>query len=176
VCRITDLVSLGAEKGSALFIGAQVLEQAIFERMPKLPVFSVFEDLYAPMLERGERIATWLQPPSAAWWPVGSPAELLDANLGALGRLARIEPRVIREGESVRVEGDVTGPAWIGTAAHVAAGARVGPWTVVGAGAEVPPGWGVEESLWLPDARPENAQPRAVRRAVAFDAEIWVDG
>jgi NDP-sugar pyrophosphorylase family protein len=176
VCRITDLVSARAEKGSALFIGAQVLEQAIFEHMPKHPVFSVFEDLYAPMLERGERIGTWLQPPSAAWWPVGSPAELLEANLEALGRLARVEPGVVREGESARIEGDVTGPAWIGAGAYVADGARVGPWTVVGAGAEVPAGWEAEDSLWLPDARPGGAQARALRRAVAFDAEVWVDG
>jgi len=176
VCRITDLVSVRTEKGSALFIGAQMLEPAIFEKMPERAVFSVFEDLYAPMLRRGERVATWLQPPSAAWWPVGSPAELLEANLEALDRLVRIEPGVVREGESSRIEGAVIGPVWIGEDAHVEAGARVGPWAVVGAGAEVPGGWEVEESLWLPDARPGAREPRSLRRAVAFDAEVWVDG
>jgi NDP-sugar pyrophosphorylase family protein len=176
VCRITNLVSVRAEKGSALFIGAQMLEPAIFENMPERAVFSVFEDLYAPMLRRGERVATWLQPPSAAWWPVGSPAELLEANLEALERLVRIEPGVVREGESARIEGAVIGPVWIGEDAHVEAGARVGPWAVLGAGAEVPGGWEVEESLWLPAARPGAREPRSLRRAVAFDAEVWVDG
>jgi NDP-sugar pyrophosphorylase family protein len=176
VCRITDLISARAEKGSALFIGAQILEPAIFERMPERAIFSVFRDLYAPMLRRGERVATWLQPASAAWWPVGSPAELLDANLEALERLARIEPAVVREGESARIEGDVTGPAWIGARARVASGARVGPWTVVGAGAEVPAGWKTEESLFLPESRPGARRPRALRRAVAFETEVWVDG
>jgi NDP-sugar pyrophosphorylase family protein len=169
-------MSVSAEKGNGLFIGAQVLEPAIFERMPEHPVFSVFADLYVPMLARGERIGTWLQPGSAAWWPVGSPAELLDANLQALRGLTRGDPGATLEGAGASVEGEVTGPAWIGAGASVAAGARIGPWTVVGAGAEVPPGWEAAESLWLPDARPQEARPRALRRAVVFDDEVWVDG
>jgi NDP-sugar pyrophosphorylase family protein len=174
VCRVTDRIRTLAEKGSGLFTGVQVLEPVIFEHMPDRMTFHAFDDLYVPLLTAGERIACWLQPLEQGWWPVGSPAELLEANLVALRRLEDIEPGVVREGEAARVEGEVSGPAWIGERAHIEEGACVGPFTVVGAGSCVPAGFEVEASLWLPDARPEGA-PRRLRGAIAHGREVWVD-
>jgi mannose-1-phosphate guanylyltransferase len=166
VCRITERIDLGGEKASGLFIGVQVMSGSIFARMPARAAFEIIPDVFVPALRDGQKIGTWLQAPGAAWAPVGTPAELLDANLGALTGL-HVDPKA-------RVEGSVVGPAWVGAGARVAAGARVGPGAVVSAGAEIGAGAALERALALPGAR--VAAQASLSRAVAFDGEVWRDG
>jgi mannose-1-phosphate guanylyltransferase len=176
VRRITDQISLGSEKGSGLFTGIQLLSPGVFEHLPARPVSHLMQDLYVPLLRRGARVMAAHMDPSDAWWPVGTPGELLDANLLALdAALARGGPRTsaVLADPSARIEGDVVGPAWIGAAARVAAGARVGPGVVVDAGAEVPDGLVASEMLFLCGARPDARGP--LRRAIAYDREVWRD-
>ena len=166
VCRITERIDLGGEKASGLFIGVQVMSGSIFARMPARAAFEIIPDVFVPALRDGQKIGTWLQAPGAAWAPVGTPAELLDANLGALTGL-HVDPQA-------RVEGSVVGPAWVGADARVAAGARVGPHAIVSAGAEIGAGAALERALALPGAR--VAAMASLSRAVAFDGEVWRDG
>jgi len=171
VCRITDRIDLGSEKASGLFIGVQVMSPAIFARMPIREAFEIIPEVYLPALRAGARIGTWLQPESDAWWPVGTPRELLDANLAALRH--EIGPASVRTAKSARVEGRVTGPAWIGERARIEAGAQVGPAAVVSAGAVIRAGARVEASLALPGA--EVGAGESLARAVAFGREVWRD-
>jgi mannose-1-phosphate guanylyltransferase len=171
VCRITDRIDLGSEKASGLFIGVQVMSPEIFARMPAREGFEIIPDVYLPALRDGAPIATWLQPESLAWWPVGTPRELLDANLAALRHEEGAES--VRSAPSARVEGRVTGPAWIGAGACVEAGARLGPLAVVSAGAVVRSGARVEASLALPGAEVQAGE--SLFRAVAFGREVWRD-
>lgn len=156
---------MGGEKASGLFIGVQVMSGEIFARMPERAAFEIIPDVFVPALRSGERIATWLQPTSAAWAPVGTPAELLDANLAGLAG-AQVDP-------SARVAGEVLPPVWIGARARIAAGARVGPRAVISADAEVGANAVVERALALPGAR--IAAGAALSRAVAFGDEVWRD-
>jgi mannose-1-phosphate guanylyltransferase len=166
VCRITERIDLGGEKASGLFVGVQVMSGKIFARMPHRPAFEIIPDVFVPALRDGQKIATWLQPLGAAWAPVGTPGELLDANLAALtGR---------HVDSSARVAGEVVGPVWIGAGARIAAGARVGPEAVVSAGAEIGAGASLAQALALPGAR--VAARAALERAVAFGDEVWRDG
>ncbi len=54
----------------------------------------------------------------------------------------------------------------------IEAGARVGPWAVVGAGATVRRGSSVEHSLLLPNANPPAS---ALYRAIGYSDEVWSD-
>jgi mannose-1-phosphate guanylyltransferase len=170
VVRITDRFRRASDEGSGLFTGVQVLEPRIFAAMPERENFDILADVYLPLLERGERIHAWLQPLGAGWWPVGCPGELLAVNLEWLARRAG-ERGVLRAADA-QVEGAVEGPAWIGAGAHVARGARVGPWCVIGAGSRVPAGADFERTLLLPGARPAA---RSLRGAIAWDGEVWSD-
>ena len=95
------------------------------------------------------------QAAGAQWWPVGSPRELLDANLAALAHEA--------PGQS----------AWIARGALVAPDARMGPGTVVCAGASIGAGARLERALALPGAR--VAAGAVLENAVAYGAEVWRD-
>ena len=160
--------------GSGLFIGVHLLEPRVFDRMPLGPTFDVIDAVYIPAVQDGEKLAVWTQPGDREWCPVGDPGELLDANLEALGRAAAAaaEAESVLADASARVEGEVRGPAWIGASATIEAGARVGPWVVVGAGATVRRGSSVEHSLLLPNANPPAG---ALYRAIGYADEVWSD-
>ena len=122
-------------------------------------------------------IATCLQSPHAAWWPIGSPAELLDANLLALAQILEARgaaPDAVLAAKDATLEGELRGPAWVGEGAHISPDACVGPWVVIGAGARVQPGTRMERCLLLPDAHPPSVA--ALERAIGFGEEIWLDG
>jgi NDP-sugar pyrophosphorylase family protein len=171
VCRITDRIDLGSEKASGLFIGVQVMSPAIFARMPSRDAFEIIPEVYVPALRDGASIATWIQPAGAAWWPVGTPRELLDANLAALARETVAESPSVAA--SARVAGDVVGPAWIGAGARVEAGARVGPHAVVSRGAVIRANARLERAVALPGS--EVAAGESLARAIAHGREVWRD-
>jgi NDP-sugar pyrophosphorylase family protein len=168
VRRITSRIDLGGEVGCGLFIGVHVIEPRIFDRMPR-GAFEILPAVYVPALRDGELFAAWIQPPSQRWWPVGSPAELLDANLRALrerGATARCTAA------DAVVEGDLEPPVWVGAGAVVERGARAGPDAVIGRGARLPRGADLRESLVLPGRR---APARSLRRSVIHADEVWCD-
>jgi mannose-1-phosphate guanylyltransferase len=155
VRRITERIDRGSEKGSGLFAGVQLMEPAIFARMPVLERFEIIPEVWVPLLREDSRIASVRQVEGAQWWPVGSPRELLDANLAALAHEAPGRP------------------AWIGAGARVAPDARIGPRAVVCAGASIGAGARLENALALPGARvPAGAE---LVNAVAFGDEVWRD-
>ena len=173
VCRITDLVGRGAETGCGLFTGAQVMESTILDDMPDCLEFSLVSDFYCDWVREGRRIASWLQPLDATWWPVGNPGELLEANLSALEQSLAASVTDTLIADDAVIKGQVRGPAWIGAGARVPKGARVGPRVVMGAGSELPETADVEESLLLPGARPPEGKP--LRRTIAFGERLWTD-
>ena len=171
VRRITERIDLEGEKGSGLFIGVQVMEPTIFAHMPMNERFEIVPEVWVPALRAGHRLASFMQPPGARWWPVGSPRELLDANLDALDASAgtdgvHVDPRS-------RVAGSVVGPAWIGAGAEIGADARIGPRAVVSRFARIGAGACIEHALALPDSR--VAAGARLSRAVAFADEVWRD-
>lgn len=172
VRRITERIDLHGEKGSGLFIGVQVMESAVFARMPASARFEIIPEVWLPALRDGLRIASWVQPAGARWTPVGSPLELLDANLAALGDQAGADGRHVDP--RATVGGELIGPVWIGADAVVESGARVGPFAVVSRGARIGANARLEQALALPDAR--VAAGSKLARAVAYGNEVWRDG
>jgi len=170
VCRITDRIDLGSEKASGLFIGVQVMSPEIFARMPAREAFEIIPEVYVPALRDGLPVSVFHQAKSQSWWPVGTPAELLDANLCALAHEHGDTPV---EAPDARVAGEITGPVWIGAGAQVEVGAEVGPHAVLSAGAVIRSGARLTRALALPGA--EVAPGQSLERAVAFGREVWRD-
>ena len=168
VRRVARRLDLGGETGSALFTGVQMMEPAIFDLMPDRKRFEIFPDVYLPALKSGVPLGTWLQPAGSGWWPVGTPGELLDANLEALDGLGAGAPHL---DPSAEVAGELTPPVWIGAGARIESGARVGPRSVVGRGARVARGSRLSESLVLPGAEPPAGT--AGTRLIADAGEVW---
>jgi NDP-sugar pyrophosphorylase family protein len=172
VTRVTDLISVAPEEGRGLFAGVHVLEPGIYDHMPRELKFDIVQDVYIPLLRRGERLGTLLHPATARWWPIGTPADLLQANLGALSEQtgAGEEPSAkVRAAPSARVRGEIIGPAWVGANAEIHSGARVGPFAIVGARACIEAEARLERVLVLSDARVE-------RGAVVHDAVVGLGG
>jgi mannose-1-phosphate guanylyltransferase len=172
VCRITDRIDVGSEKASGLFIGVQVMSPVIFARMPSRTSFEIIPDVYVPALRDGTPIGTWLQAEGEPWWPVGTPRELLDANLAALAHEVGDEKQHVDATASVA--GKLEAPVWIGAGARVERGAKVGPHAVVSAGATVGARAKLTRAVALPGA--VVAAGESLERAVAYDSEVWRDG
>jgi NDP-sugar pyrophosphorylase family protein len=168
VRRITSRLDLGGESDCGLFIGVHVIDPRIFSRMPG-GAFEILPALYVPALRDGERLQAWLQPISARWWPVGSPGELLDANLRALRERGSAARHV---GAGARVEGELVAPVWIGAGARVERGARAGPDAVIGRGARLPAGAALREALVLAEQR---APAASLSRAVVHGDGVYCD-
>ncbi len=156
VTRITERIDVGGEQGCGLFAGVHAMEPEIFECMPDCGEFGILDAVYIPLLRARRTLGAWLQPPEARWTPVGTPRDLLDANLAALGDET----------------GDPAG-VWIGEGAQVADDARVGPRAVVGAGAAVPDGAVMRDALLLPCARLQAGA--CLERAIGYDTRVWRD-
>lgn len=155
VRRITDRVRVGPEVASGLFCGVHVLGPDIFDAMPDRDEFDSVLDVYVPLLRSGARIGACVQRPDQRWWPVGTPVELLEANLAALERLGEGSPGTptLHVDPTARIEGDLVPPAWVGARVHVAPGARAGPSVVLGARARVEAGARITRAVVLPDGR-----------------------
>jgi mannose-1-phosphate guanylyltransferase len=172
VCRITDRIRTDAESGSGLFTGVQMMDPDIFEAFPASAESHLMSDVYVPLLRSGRKLAASLQRGDAIWWPVGTPAELLDANLRSLRERAEHGEALLIH-PSARIHGQIRGPAWIGEGAEIASGASLGPDVVVGAHTLVPDGFRASEMLFLSSSRPPLGDP--LKRAIAFDQEVWRD-
>jgi NDP-sugar pyrophosphorylase family protein len=167
VTRVTDLIAVASEEGCGLFAGVHVVEPQIYDQMPDKAAFDILQDVYVPALQRGERIGALLHPPEARWWPIGSPGDLLRANLLALSdRLGdeRGADAAVHVAADAEVGGEVVGPSWVGPRAEVERGARIGPWVVVEADARLEAGVLLEQVVVLSKARVQSGT--ALRGAV----------
>jgi len=117
--RIGRRFDLGGEVDSGVYTWVNVVSARAFDSLPEREVFSHLDHWWAPELARGSDAigAVVLDPADCLWEPVGTPAEYLHANF-ALPALSYLD-----------VE-----------ARARAAGARLLPELVIGAGAHVAPG------------------------------------
>lgn len=171
VSRVTNRARRCSDLGSGLFAGIHLIEPQLFERMPQARSFDIMAELYAPMVERGELLAVSLQPAETAWWPVGTPRELLEANLALLQRATSgvdAPPAIVAS--DANVGGDLVAPVFVGSRARIEAGSRAGPCSVIGAGATLPRGSEAAESLLLPGADPPTGK---LQHAIGYDREVW---
>lgn len=130
--RIGRRFDLGGEVDSGVYTWVNVVSARAFDWLPDRDVFSHLDHWWAPELARGSDAigAVVLEPADCAWEPVGTPAEYLHANF-ALPALSYLD---------------------VETRAH-AAGARLLPELVIGAGAQVGAGARLERVVVWDDER-----------------------
>ena len=140
----------------AVNAGTYVLEPSVLDRIPKDEAVSIERDVFPPMAEEGRLFAA---ASDAYWIDTGTPAQYLRAQLDLLDGRRPPPPApgshlhhdaVWVLGEAV-IDGLVEGPALIGTAAYVQAGAKIER-SVIGSGARLSQGAEVRNSVLLPGA------------------------
>lgn len=139
--RIGRRFDLGGEVDAGVYTWVNVVSARAFDWLPTREVFSHLDDWWAPELARGsDAIGAVVLPPEACRWePVGTPAEYLHANF-ALPPLSYF---------------DVDARAR-------AAGVRLSPELIVGAGAEIAPGARLEQAVvWDGEHVPADCVGRA---------------
>ena len=134
--RIARRFDLGGENGAGVYVSVNVFAARLFDSLPDRDEFSHLDDWLAPALAAGARDirGELVAPARCVWEPVGTPAEYLAANL----RPQRLS----------FLDADARGRA---------AGARLEPDLVVGAGATL-------------------GRDAVLRRAVVWDGERVPDG
>ncbi len=135
--RITELVSVGTEDGSGLFTGVHVLEPSIYDQMPAMHTFGILTDVYVPALRSGRTLGAFLHSSDARWSPIGTPADLLEANLESLRAESLAPENGCRVAPDAEVRGELVSPVWVGSRAEIESGALVGPSVVIGTGARI---------------------------------------
>ncbi|MFN2504796.1 MAG: sugar phosphate nucleotidyltransferase, partial [Acidimicrobiales bacterium] len=140
----------------AINAGTYVLEPSVLDPILKGEPTSIEREVFPRMAEEGRLYA---MVSDAYWIDTGRPAEYLQAQLDLLDGRRPPPPApgahqrsagVWTLGEPV-IDGQVTGPALIGTAAYIQSGAKVDH-SVVGSGARISDGAEVRGSILLPGA------------------------
>ena len=155
--RVTDFVEKpeGSRPG-LISVGTYVLEPSVLDRVPGGRAVSIEREVFPAMVRDG----TLFGLPSPAYWSdTGTPERYLQAQLDLVAgrRPGPPAPGAVDRGDGVWtvgsavVDGHVSPPALVGTAAYVQAGASVEA-SVIGAGARVHEGARVCGSVLLPGA------------------------
>ena len=140
----------------AVNAGSYVLEPSVFDRVPEGRRVSIERDVFPAMAREGRLYA---RTSDEYWIDTGTPALYVQAQLDLLDGLRPPPPApgahlrsgaVWVLGEPV-IDGEVRGPALVGTAAYVHSDAHV-EHSVVGAGARVAARATVRDSILLPGA------------------------
>lgn len=137
-------------------LGAYVLEPSVIDRIPDARMVSIEREVFPAMVTDGGLYAV---ASDAYWTDAGTPALFLAASLDLLDgkRPGPPAPGAVDRGDGVWtigsavIDGEVTGPSLVGTAAFVQAGALV-EHSVIGAGARVHSGARVSGSVLLAGA------------------------
>ena len=120
--RIGRRFDLGGEVDSGVYTWVNVVSARAFDSLPEREVFSHLDHWWAPELARGSDAigAVVLEPADCRWEPVGTPAEYLHANF-ALPPLSYLDVDARARAAGARLLPDLV----IGAGAEVAGGARL---------------------------------------------------
>jgi mannose-1-phosphate guanylyltransferase len=147
-----------APHGAVTFAGVCLVETAVLEALPEGPGCLVRHGL-SRLLARGAAIAVCDQ--EGFWADLGTPSRYMAATREVLDAPERLRAAPFRHREdrvyvtssrTVHPSAKLEGPVWIAEGGIVEAGAKVGPWAVVGAGCTVRAGAEVRESVLMDGA------------------------
>lgn len=163
--------------------GIYVLEPGTFDRIPDGQPFSIERGYFPSLVERGETFVGFVY--SGYWIDIGTPEkyvqvhrDIMDGRFGA-GPFRQVSSsRVLTSpGAIVAPGGIVEGPCFLGRDVLVEAGARIGPYSVVGSGTRVAGGAVVEDTILWPGCHVDSqAQVRSaiVGRGSRLGASVVV--
>ena len=151
--------------------GIYVLEPETFDRIPKDTAWSIERSFFPSFIERGETFVAYRY--DGYWIDIGTPEkytqvhrDIMDGRYQAPPFAGETNGHVFR-GDDVRVEDGATieGPAFLDAGTIVRAGARVGPYSVLGRACVVEEDARIRGSIVWPNGR--IAQEATVSDALA---------
>jgi NDP-sugar pyrophosphorylase family protein len=136
--------------------GIYVLEPETFDRMPAGVPCSIEREYFPSLVERGETFVAHVYP--GYWIDIGTPEKYIQVHRDIMdGRYVAapfkdMAPATKAVSPRARVDGAAVleGPCFIDEAAVIKAGARIGPYSVIGRGAEVDEGASVSGAILWP--------------------------
>jgi len=139
--------------------GIYVLEPETFDRIPSDVAWSIERSYFPSLVERGETFVAYLY--NGYWIDIGTPEkytqvhrDIMDGRFSAAPFAGLPEPRVSIAAEA-RIEhgARIEGPCFIDEGALIKAGARVGPYSVVGRQTQVDEEANIENAIIWPNCR-----------------------
>src|SRR5690606_33747174 len=123
--------------------GIYVLEPSTFDRIPQNTPWSIERSFFPSFIERGETFVAY--PYDGYWIDIGTPEKYMQVHRDIMdGRFqappfAGVPAGHVHRGEDVRIEdgAHVEGPVFLDEGTVVRAGARIGPYSVLGRGCQV---------------------------------------
>jgi NDP-sugar pyrophosphorylase family protein len=139
--------------------GIYVLEPDTFDRIPKDVAYSIERSYFPSLNERKEMFVAFID--KGYWIDIGTPEkyvqvhrDMFDGRFGGglFATANRAKPVISPE---ARIEDGVLfeGPSFIDGGAHVKAGARIGPYSVIGRGVIIEESADVENTIIWPNSR-----------------------
>jgi NDP-sugar pyrophosphorylase family protein len=139
--------------------GIYVLEPATFDRIPRDVSYSIERAYFPSLIERQEAFIAYVD--RGYWIDIGTPEKYVQVHhdmfdgrfaAGVFATADRSKPIVSPE---ARIDDGVTltAPCFIDAGAHLKAGAKIGPYTVLGRGVLVEEGADVQDTIVWPNSR-----------------------
>ncbi len=139
--------------------GIYVLEPETFDRIPSDVSWSIERSYFPSLIERGDTFVAYLYP--GYWIDIGTPEKYLEVHRDIMdGRFAAapflgLAPPRISVAESARIEDGATleGPCFVDEGVLVKAGARIGPYSVIGRQSHIEEDATVDQAIIWPNCR-----------------------
>ena len=138
--------------------GVYVLEPDTFDRIPKDTAWSIERSFFPSLVERGETFIAYIH--DGYWIDIGTPEKYLQVHRDIMDRRYQAAPFAglasstwVAPGARVEDGADVAGPAFVDEGVIVKAGARIGPYSVIGQDCQIEEGAQVEASILWPSSR-----------------------
>ncbi len=139
--------------------GIYILEPDTFDRIPKDVSYSIERSYFPSLIERKEAFVAYVD--RGYWIDIGTPEKYIQVHHdmfdgrfsgGIFATADRSKPIVSPD---ARIEDGVTfaGASFIDAGAHIKAGARIGPYSVVGRGVVVEESADIESTILWPNTR-----------------------
>jgi NDP-sugar pyrophosphorylase family protein len=149
--------------------GMYILEPGTFDRIPKDTAWSIERSFFPSLIERGETFVAYIS--RGYWIDIGTPAKYMQVHRDIMDGRYHAAPFAdstsnVWISPQARVEDGVTveGPCFIDDGTVVKAGARIGPYTVVGRQCHIEEHAEIERAILWANCR--VSQEAIVRRSI----------
>jgi NDP-sugar pyrophosphorylase family protein len=149
--------------------GIYVLEPDTFDRIPKDTPWSIERSFFPSLIERGETFVAYIE--HDYWIDIGTPEKYMQVHRDVMDRRYKLEPFAsqgpvtwVSPGARIEEGAVIEGPCFLDDGVVVKAGARIGPYSVVGRQCHVEEHATVEQSIVWANTR--ISQEAVVRHSI----------
>ena len=156
--------------GNTINAGIYVLEPSTFDRIPRDTNWSIERSFFPSLIERGETFVSYVS--RGYWIDIGTPEKYVKVHRDIMNGLFVAAPfgagrrttTIVEPGARIEPGAELAGPVYVDDGAVIKAGARVGPYSVIGRQCQIEAGAVVENSILWPNTRVEAGA--CIREAV----------